>query len=96
MNKIRSVESGGSEIRIGISSCLLGKKVRFDGGHKHDRYATDLLGQFVTFVPICPEIEIGMGVPREAVVVFSKNLDSDAPHLLSLFFRANTRIVGDI
>jgi uncharacterized protein YbgA (DUF1722 family)/uncharacterized protein YbbK (DUF523 family) len=67
MAKIRSIESDGSEMKIGISSCLLGKKVRFDAGHKHDRYATDLLGQFVTFVPVCPEIEVGMGVPREAV-----------------------------
>jgi len=56
-----------TEIKIGISSCLLGKKVRFDAGHKHDRYITDLLGRFVEFVPVCPEIEVGMGVPREAV-----------------------------
>jgi uncharacterized protein YbgA (DUF1722 family)/uncharacterized protein YbbK (DUF523 family) len=67
MTKKRSVESSGSEIRIGISSCLLGKKVRFDAGHKHDRYVTDTLGSFVKFVPVCPEIEVGMGVPREAV-----------------------------
>ena len=56
-----------TDIRIGISSCLLGRKVRFDAGHKHDRYITDSLGPFVTFVPVCPEIEVGMGVPREAV-----------------------------
>jgi uncharacterized protein YbgA (DUF1722 family)/uncharacterized protein YbbK (DUF523 family) len=53
--------------RIGISSCLLGKKVRFDSGHKRDRYLTDLLGEYVKFVPTCPEVEVGMGVPREAV-----------------------------
>jgi len=56
-----------SDIKLGISSCLLGKNVRFDSGHKRDRYITDLLGQFVTFVPVCPEVEVGMGVPREAV-----------------------------
>jgi uncharacterized protein YbgA (DUF1722 family)/uncharacterized protein YbbK (DUF523 family) len=67
MTKIGSGESSGPEIRVGISSCLLGRKVRFDAGHKHDRYATDLLGHFVTFVPVCPEIEVGMGVPRESV-----------------------------
>lgn len=55
------------DIRIGISSCLLGRKVRFDAGHKHDRYITDILGPFVDFVAVCPEIEVGMGVPREAV-----------------------------
>jgi len=54
-------------INIGVSSCLLGAKVRFDGGHKHDRYITDILGPYFQFVPICPELEVGMGVPREAV-----------------------------
>lgn len=54
-------------IKIGISTCLLGEKVRFDGGHKHDRYLTDILGNYFEFVPSCPEIEIGMGVPRDSV-----------------------------
>jgi uncharacterized protein YbgA (DUF1722 family)/uncharacterized protein YbbK (DUF523 family) len=54
-------------IRVGISTCLLGQKVRFDGGHKHDRYITDILGSYFQFVPVCPELEVGMTVPREAV-----------------------------
>ncbi len=54
-------------IKIGISTCLLGEKVRFDGGHKHDRYLTDVLGNYFEFIPSCPEIEIGMGVPRDSV-----------------------------
>ncbi len=54
-------------IKVGISTCLLGQKVRFDGGHKHDRYITDILGEFFEFVPVCPEVAIGMGTPREAV-----------------------------
>lgn len=54
-------------IKVGISTCLLGQKVRFDGGHKQDRYITDILGDYFRFVPVCPELEIGMGVPREAV-----------------------------
>jgi uncharacterized protein YbgA (DUF1722 family)/uncharacterized protein YbbK (DUF523 family) len=54
-------------IRVGISACLLGQKVRFDAGHKRDRYITDVLAPFFQFVPVCPELEIGMGVPREAV-----------------------------
>lgn len=54
-------------IRVGISTCLLGQKVRFDGGHKRDRYITDILGEYFRFVPVCPEVEVGMGIPREAV-----------------------------
>ena len=55
------------EIRVGISSCLLGESVRYDGGHKRDRFATDVLARFFTFVPVCPELEVGMGVPREPI-----------------------------
>ncbi|HBA89955.1 MAG TPA: DUF1722 domain-containing protein [Geobacter sp.] len=54
-------------IKIGVSSCLLGEKVRYDGGHKHDSYITDLLGRFFTFLPVCPEAGCGMPVPREAM-----------------------------
>jgi uncharacterized protein YbgA (DUF1722 family)/uncharacterized protein YbbK (DUF523 family) len=54
-------------IRVGISSCLLGNEVRFDGGHKRDRFLTDGLGPFVEWVPVCPEVELGMGIPRETV-----------------------------
>jgi uncharacterized protein YbgA (DUF1722 family)/uncharacterized protein YbbK (DUF523 family) len=54
-------------IRIGISSCLLGQKVRFDGGHKRDSFLTDTLGRYVEWVPVCPEVEVGMGTPRETV-----------------------------
>ncbi len=54
-------------LRLGVSSCLLGVEVRFDGGHKRDRFLTDLLGCYVEWVPVCPELEVGMGVPREAV-----------------------------
>ena len=56
-----------TKIRLGISSCLLGEKVRFDGGHKCDRFITETLGKFVEFVPVCPEVECGLGVPREAM-----------------------------
>jgi uncharacterized protein YbgA (DUF1722 family)/uncharacterized protein YbbK (DUF523 family) len=54
-------------IRIGISSCLLGEQVRYDGGHKHDRYITDTLGRHFEWVPICPEVEVGLGTPRETI-----------------------------
>ncbi len=54
-------------IRLGVSSCLLGTEVRFDGGHKRDRFLTDQLADFVEWVPICPEVEVGMGTPRPAM-----------------------------
>ncbi|PID80998.1 hypothetical protein CSB20_04630 [bacterium DOLZORAL124_64_63] len=54
-------------IRIGVSSCLMGNKVRYDGGHKHNRYLTDVLGEHFTLVIVCPEAEVGMGIPRETV-----------------------------
>ena len=54
-------------IRLGVSSCLLGQAVRHDGGHKRDRFVTDLLGSHVEWVPVCPELESGMGVPRPAM-----------------------------
>lgn len=54
-------------IRIGISSCLLGREVRFDGGHKRDPFLTDTFGRFVEWVPVCPEVEAGFGTPREAM-----------------------------
>lgn len=56
-----------SPIKIGVSSCLLGEKVRYDGGHKHDRYITDTLGRFFRFVSVCPEVGCGLPVPREAM-----------------------------
>ena len=54
-------------IRIGVSSCLLGQNVRYDGGHKKDDFVTGLLGRFVAFVPICPEVEVGMSIPRPTI-----------------------------
>jgi len=52
---------------LGISTCLLGEPVRYNGGHKHDYYLTDILGAYVDYQPVCPEVECGMGIPREAV-----------------------------
>ncbi len=53
--------------KVGVSACLLGQQVRFDGGHKRDLFLTNLFGKFVDWVAICPEVEVGMGVPRESV-----------------------------
>jgi uncharacterized protein YbbK (DUF523 family)/uncharacterized protein YbgA (DUF1722 family) len=57
----------GSALRVGVSACLLGQEVRYDGGHRRDRWLTDALGRFAEFVPVCPEVEIGLGVPRPTI-----------------------------
>ncbi len=54
-------------LKLGISACLLGEKVRYDGGHKLDPFLVDTLGRFVEYVPVCPEAECGLGIPREAM-----------------------------
>lgn len=55
------------KIPIGVSQCLLGEKVRFDGGHKHNRFLTETLSEFVEFRSVCPEVAIGLGVPRKPI-----------------------------
>jgi len=72
-------------LRVGISSCLLGEKVRFDAGHKKDRYITDVLGEYFEWVPVCPELEVGMGVPRESVRLVGKK---DSPQMVGI--KSNT------
>jgi len=68
------------KIKLGVSTCLLGEPVRYDGGHKLDRFLTDVLGRFVEYVPVCPEVECGLPVPRE-----SMHLEGhpEAPRLIS-------------
>ena len=53
--------------RVGVSSCLLGEEVRFNGGHKRYRFLTDDLGPYVEWVPYCPEVSMGLGTPREPI-----------------------------
>lgn len=67
-------------VRIGISRCLLGDKVRYDGNHSHDRFLTQTLGLFVEYVPVCPEVECGMPTPREAVRLVG---DPENPRLVT-------------
>lgn len=67
-------------IKIGISSCLLGHKVRYDGGHKRDRFLKDTLGRYVEYVPVCPEVEAGLGIPREALRLVG---DPEHPRLIT-------------
>lgn len=70
-----------SEISIGVSACLLGEKVRFDGGHKRDSFLTGTLARFVTFVPVCPEFDLGLGAPRESMRLVAG--PDGAPRLLA-------------
>ena len=60
-------------IRIGISTCLLGEGVRYDGGHKRYRFATDTLSDFFDWVPVCPEVEAGLGIPRPSMRLIGGN-----------------------
>lgn len=68
------------ELRIGVSACLMGEPVRFDGGHRRDRFLTDTIARFVTFVPVCPEMEIGLGAPRETLRL---KADPSGPRLVA-------------
>jgi uncharacterized protein YbgA (DUF1722 family)/uncharacterized protein YbbK (DUF523 family) len=67
-------------MRIGISRCLLGDRVRYDGQHKYDAFLVETLGAYVEYVPVCPEVECGLPVPREAMRLVG---DPDAPRLMT-------------
>ncbi|MEZ5064281.1 MAG: DUF523 and DUF1722 domain-containing protein [bacterium] len=69
------------EIRVGISACLLGDPVRFDGGHKRDRFLEGTLSEFFRFIRVCPEVDIGLGVPRESLRLV--RMKGDHPRLLA-------------
>jgi len=74
-----------TKFRIGISSCLLGNEVRWNTGHKHDKYLTRTLGKFVEYVPVCPEVEVGLGIPRESMRLVG---DPENPRLIT--FKSKT------
>lgn len=68
------------KIRLGISACLLGQNVRYDGGHKLDRFLIETLGQYVEYAPVCPEVECGLPVPRESMHLEG---DPESPRLVT-------------
>lgn len=72
------------KIVIGVSTCLLGKKVRYDGDHSQDPFLTGTLGQQVEYIPVCPEVECGLPVPREAMHLEG---DPDSPRLMTIATR---------
>jgi uncharacterized protein YbgA (DUF1722 family)/uncharacterized protein YbbK (DUF523 family) len=69
------------KIRVGISTCLLGENVRYDGGHKLDRFLRDTLGRYVEYVPVCPEVECGLPTPRPAMRLVG---EVDSPRLVTI------------
>lgn len=68
-------------LRIGVSRCLLGEQVRYDGGHKRDSFLADTLSRYVEWVPVCPEVEVGLGMPREAMRLVGK---VESPRLITI------------
>lgn len=61
------MQSSIAKIPVGVSQCLLGEPVRFDGGHKRSRFLTDVLSQYFEYRPVCPEVAIGLGIPRKPI-----------------------------
>lgn len=74
----RAQDATNEKIRLGISACLRGQKVRYDGDHRRDPFLVETFGRFVEWVPVCPEVECGLGVPREPITL---NGDPSAPRL---------------
>ena len=70
-------------IRLGISSCLLGEAVRYDGGHKRDPFLVQTLGPMVDWVPVCPEVEVGLGTPRETIRLIRDSNELDGVRLVT-------------
>ncbi|MDX1810693.1 MAG: DUF523 and DUF1722 domain-containing protein [Gammaproteobacteria bacterium] len=95
-----------SKIKIGISSCLLGQMVRYDGGHKHSAFITDRMGKYFEFQPYCPEVAIGLGVPRPPIQLVSVEDDirvrgiadssADYTHALSTYGEAIVHELDDV
>ena len=69
-----------NKIKIGVSSCLIGEKVRWNGDHKQNYYVREVLAKYFEYVSVCPEMEVGMGVPRETVALYG-NLQN--PRMIS-------------
>ncbi len=92
--------------RLGISACLLGERVRFDGNHKLNSYIVGTLGRFFDFVPVCPEVAIGMGIPRPPIhlvgdpeqprAVGVRDPELDVTDALTTFSQRQVRELGAI
>lgn len=95
-----------ARVRIGISSCLLGERVRYDGNHKREGWLIETWGPYVEFVPVCPEVGIGLGVPRPPIrlvgdaaqprAVGARDASLDVTARLEAFGRARAREFGEL
>ena len=74
------------KIKLGISSCLLGNKVRYDGQHSYNQWLVERLGNYVEYTPVCPEVECGLPIPREAMRLVG---DIEKPRLLGIFSKTD-------
>jgi uncharacterized protein YbbK (DUF523 family) len=90
---------GEGPVRIGVSSCLLGHEVRYDGGHKRSRFVADVLAAHFELVPVCPEVEAGLGLPRPAMrlvqegdLVRVREVESGRDHTRALESHAKRRV----
>ena len=101
------VDSGQThKISVGISSCLLGEEVRYNGGHKHDNYCTTVLARHFEFKPFCPEVAVGLGVPRQTIrlvgepgavrVLGTQDSTLDVTDRLSSYAESVADSVGDL
>lgn len=93
--------AAGGEVRIGVSRCLLGDRVRHDGGHRRNAFVADTLAPFVRYVAVCPEVEMGMGAPREAIRLVRgedgprlRDVDGGADHSARMRRFAARRVAG--
>ena len=68
------------KLKIGVSACLLGQNVRYNGGHQLNHFIRDILGQYMEFVPVCPEVECGLPIPRETLRLVGSE---EAPRLVT-------------
>ena len=111
MNKETETEPTAEEVAldkilVGISSCLLGQEVRFDGGHKRDAYVTGTLSAYFDFVPFCPEAGVGLGIPRQPIrlvrqgeeirAVGTRTPELDPTDDLAAFARRTAGQLGDV
>ena len=94
------------KIRVGISSCLLGEEVRYNGGHKHSSLCTRDLARYFDFMPVCPEVSIGLGIPRKPIRLVGNPADPDVVEVdnrevnvtapLKEFSREKVKDLGDL
>jgi hypothetical protein len=106
MSTNSQAKRGFPRVKIGVSSCLLGQEVRYNGGHKQDRFLVSSLSRFVDYVPVCPEVAIGLGIPRPPIrlvgapdrpkAVCTDDPTMDVTNALQSFAQDKVPSLGDI